>query len=81
VLLARGQHLGAARRLEALAVAADEVDGAVQVDAVDLDLDEIAVAQLADRAARERLGADVADAGARRDAREARVGEQRTCPP
>ena len=47
-----------------------------EVDAVDLDRDQIAVAQLADRPAGERLGADVADAGARGDAGEARVGEQ-----
>ena len=43
--------------------------------AVDHDPDQVAVAQLADRAAGQRLGADVADAGAGGDAGEARVGE------
>lgn len=40
-----------------------------------IDRDDVAVSQLLQRATRERFGSDVSDAGARRDAREARVGE------
>ena len=45
--------------------------------AIDDDLNEIAVAQLADRPARQRFRRHVADARARRDAAEPRVGEHR----
>ena len=43
--------------------------------AVDHDLDEVAVAQLADGAAGERFRRYVADAGAGRDAAEASIGD------
>ena len=55
---------------------AEEVDGAVEVSAVDADFHDVARAELPDRAARERFGTDVAHAGARRNAREARVGDE-----
>ena len=44
---------------------------------VDDDLDDVAVAQLADRTAGQRLGRDVADAGTGGHAAEAGVGEHR----
>src|SRR5208337_1143134 len=45
----------------------DQVERAPEVEPIDLDPDQVAVADLAQRAAGECLAADVADAGARRD--------------
>src|SRR5204863_10175925 len=53
----------------------DQIDRAFEFVAIDDDADLIAIANLAERAARERLGADVADAGAGRDSGETRVGQ------
>ena len=73
----RGQHLRAFLGAESSVAVADEVDAAFELVAVDDDLDAVAVAHLADRAAGQRLRADVADAGAGRDAGEAGVGQHR----
>ena len=54
---------------------ADQVERAFEVDAIDDDPDQVAVADLAERAAGEGFGADVADAGPRRDAGEPGVGQ------
>ena len=43
--------------------------------------DQVAVAEFADRAAGQRFGADVADAGPGGDAGEAGVGDTATCLP
>ena len=62
---------------EVLLAVADEIDAALEAIPVDDDAHQIAVDEPADGPARQRLGADVADAGARRDAGEARVGHHR----
>ena len=58
-------------------ILADEIDRPFERAAIDDDLDEVAVAQLADRAAGQRFGRDVADARAGRHAAEPRVGDDR----
>ena len=74
--LASLENLRTGFRADVDTALADEVDRAVQRRAVDDDLDEVTVAQLADRPACERFGRDMADARAGRDAAETRVGEQ-----
>ena len=46
-----------------------------EIDAIDHDADAVAVAKLAERAAGQRFGADVADALAGRDTAEASIGQ------
>src|SRR4029079_7877535 len=65
------------RDVRACRIRVDQVDRAVEAHAVDDDADAIAVAETADGAARQRFGADVADARSRRDAGKARIGQQR----
>src|SRR5262245_29012975 len=61
---ARGEHPRAFLRAEGCLAFANQINRADQPAAVDGDLDEIAVAHLADRAPCQRLWTDVADAGA-----------------
>ena len=70
-----GEDFRASNRAELDSVLADHVDRAFEANAIDGDLDQVAVADLAERPSRERLGADVADAGPGRDAREPGVGD------
>jgi hypothetical protein len=55
----------------------NQIDLALQAVAVDDDFDDVAVAHFADGAAGQRLGRNVADAGAGGDAAETRVGDHR----
>ena len=55
--------------------AADKVDSACQVGAIDHDFDLVAVLNLADWSAGKSLGGDMADAGSGGDAAEARIGQ------
>src|SRR5262249_52425698 len=55
----------------------DEVERPLEPDAIDDDPDDVAVAEPADRPAREGLGADMTDARAGRNTREPRVGQHR----
>src|SRR5213592_3901030 len=73
---AAGQATRPLFNAEKLLAFAHEIDRAFEPVAVDDDANAIAVAQFADGAARQGFGANVADAGARRDAREAGVGEE-----
>ena len=66
---------GSRVRADEHAALADEIDRALELHAIDDDLDQIAIAELADRAAGQRFGRDVSDARARRHAAEPRVGE------
>ena len=59
------------------ALGTDQVERPFELDPVDDDPDEVAVAELADRPAGQRLGADVSDAGAGGNAREPGVGQDR----
>src|SRR5262249_37405152 len=71
------EHARALLRRERAAVFADEIDRALEPVAIDDDTDRVAVSNAADRPAGERLGADVADAGAGRNTGEARIGDHR----
>ena len=62
-------------RAERLAITSDKVDGAMELDAVDDDLDLVAFLDLSDCASGKGFGRDVADAGSGGDAAEARVSE------
>ena len=62
--------VGSGRRTDA-----DEIERAGQLSRIDHDANPIAVAQFADRAAGQRFGADVADAGAGADAGKPGVGD------
>ena len=72
---ASGEFAGSFVRTELDALGTDQVHRAFEPDPVDDDPDQVAVADPADRSSRERLGADVADAGAGGDAREPGVGQ------
>src|SRR5262249_32831964 len=73
---AAGQAAGSLLRAEDFIPLTDQIDAPFEPVAVDNDLDAIAVADLADWAAGERLRADVADAGARTHAGETRIRQQ-----
>ena len=72
---ARRQHARALLGTEAGIALAHEVHAALEAVAVDHDLDRVAIAERADRATGQRLGTDVADAGAGGHAGEARIGQ------
>ena len=72
-----GQHASALFGAELDSVGTDKIERPFQLDPVDNDPDHIAVAQLADRSAGQGLGADVSDAGARGNAGESRIGQDR----
>ena len=58
-------------------VGTDQVERPFELDAVDDDPDQVAVAELADRPAGQRLGTDMSDARAGGNAREPGVGQDR----
>jgi hypothetical protein len=73
----RREHARALVGAERASAVADQIDRPLEPMTIDHDLDEIAVLDLADRAAGERLRAGVSDARSGRDAGEARVGQHR----
>src|SRR5712692_1310428 len=71
------KHAGALLGPEDVFAVAHQVDGALEAVPVHDDADQVALENAADGPARQRLGPDVADAGARGDAGEARVRDHR----
>ena len=71
------EHLVSRRRIQSLVPGPHKIDAADEILAIDHDLDRVAVAQLAERTAGQRLGPDVADARAGAHARKTRVGHDR----
>src|SRR5262249_36302831 len=71
------QHSRSLLRSELHLLFANQIDAPLQPIAVDDNADAVAITDLADRPARQRFRPDVADAGPRRDAGEASIGEER----
>ena len=69
------EHAAPLLGAELHALGPDQVERTFELHAIDDDPDEVAVADPAQRAAGQGLGADVTDAGTRRDAREPGIGQ------
>ena len=75
--IARGEQPARRGGVERLPIGLDEIHRPSQIPAVDLDLENVAVAQLANRTAGQGFRPDMAEAGAGRDAGEARISHDR----